>query len=83
MNEWKVYDKSQYENLKHAKNPDAYKVAALGDYLAIKYLAGNMNIVYVDTNGHVCTVMSHNIILLRSQNDQVHHTTIRARGDRS
>lgn len=68
MNEWKVYST--------ISRSVEVEPELLGDYLAIKYLAGNMSVVYVDDNGSVKSAMSHQVKLVRSRTAPAPNETI-------
>ena len=55
MNEWTVYSKTKVN------------IGALGTYLAIKYFAGLMSVIYVDDVGDIRTALSQDVILVRPQ----------------
>ncbi len=73
---WKVYDRSKYEDMKHADKPDTCKLAPLGDFLCIDTVAGNKAVVYVDEGGELKWIHSA-CVLLRP------HTTHIETGPRS
>ena len=59
MNNWKVYDAGD-------------KPVLLGDYLTVKYFAGIMCIVYVDTDGTARSQHSTRVKLVREQTGPIH-----------